>query len=355
VDYIGLTENLKEALSLYSGKDQKDILATFKSVESEMPVLQSRYRQLVQLFEDKNINQIENLVQQKLTSDIERYKVTEAVIQSLEDVKTRDSFNVYLKKFMQSMDIILPNKLAHPYKIPMYQFSHLQAKARERYKDDSINIGGAGEKVRKLVSEHLVSLGINPKVPPVELFSDKFITTLNEHKDDRAAASEMEHAIRKHCKVNEADDPVMYKRFSEKLEDILKKYNENWDQMLLELGTLREKIDEGRGKDTTAGDPFTDLIIELAFDGNCQANELTAIKKIVEQIIETMADKIEGLNFWDRANMVDELEGKIQEIFILSEIPALEESFELVTVELLNLAKRRELDILSSKKAKGDN
>ncbi len=355
VDYIGLTENLKEALSLYSGKDQKDILATFKSVESEMPVLQSRYRQLVQLFEDKNINQIENLVQQKLTSDIERYKVTEAVIQSLEDVKTRDSFNVYLKKFMQSMDIILPNKLAHPYKIPMYQFSHLQAKARERYKDDSINIGGVGEKVRKLVSEHLISLGINPKVPPVELFSDKFITTLNEHKDDRAAASEMEHAIRKHCKVNEADDPVMYKRFSEKLEDILKKYNENWDQMLLELETLRGEIDEGRGKDTTAGDPFTDLIIELAFDGNCQTNELTAIKKIVEQILETMADKIEGLNFWDRANMVDELEGKIQEIFILSEIPALEESFELVTVELLNLAKRRELDILSSKKEKGDN
>ena len=33
----------------------------------------------------------------------------------------------------------------------------------------------------------------------------------------------MEHAIRKHCKVNEADDPVMYKRFSEKLEDVLKK------------------------------------------------------------------------------------------------------------------------------------
>lgn len=352
VDYIGLTENLKEALSLYSGKDQKDILDTFKSVESEMPVLQSRYRQLIQLFENKSVDKIEALVSQKLTTDIERYKITEAAIQALEDIKTRDSFNVYLKKFLQSMDIILPNKLAEPFKIPMYQFSHLQAKARERYKDDSINIAGAGEKVKKLVNEHLISLGINPKVPPVELFSDKFITTLKEHQDTRAAASEMEHAIRKHCKVNEADDPVMYQRFSEKLEDILKKYNDNWDQMLLELETLREVIDQGRGKDTTAGDPFTDLIIELAFDGNCEDNEITAIKKVVEQILETMADKIEGLNFWDRANMVDELEGKIQEIFILSEIPALEESFELVTVELLNLAKRRELDILSKKNRK---
>lgn len=355
VDYIGLTENLKEALSLYSGKDQKDILDTFKSVESEMPVLQSRYRQLIQLFEDKDISQIESLVQQKLSSDIERYKVTESVIQALEDIKTRDSFNVYLKKFMQSMDIILPNKLAHPYKIPMYQFSHLQAKARERYKDDSINIAGAGEKVRKLVSEHLISLGINPKVPPVELFSDKFITTLKEHKDDRAAASEMEHAIRKHCKVNEADDPVMYKRFSEKLDDILKKYNEQWDQMLLHLETLREEIDQGRGDDSSAGDPFTDLIIELAFDGSCQPSEMEPVKSIVERILEIMVDKIEGLNFWDRPNMVDELEGKIQEVFILSGIPALEESFELVTTELLNLAKRRELDILSNRKQQDGN
>ena len=88
------------------------------------------------------------------------------------------------------MDIILPNKLAEPFKIPMYQFSHIQAKARERYKDDSINIAGAGEKVKKLVNEHLISLGINPKVPPVELFSDKFITTLKKHQDSRAAASE---------------------------------------------------------------------------------------------------------------------------------------------------------------------
>jgi len=269
VDYIGLTENLKDALSLYSGKDQKDILDTFKSVESEMPVLQSRYRQLIQLFEGKGVDKIEALVSQKLNSDMERYKITESAIQVLEDIKTRDSFNIYLKKFLQSMDIILPNKLAEPFKIPMYQFSHLQAKARERYKDDSINIAGAGEKVRKLVNEHLISLGINPKVPPVELFSEQFITAIKEHQDSRAAASEMEHAIRKHCKVNEADDPVMYKRFSEKLEDVLKKYNDNWDQMLLELETLREVIDQGRGANTSAGDPFTDLIIAIAYDGSC--------------------------------------------------------------------------------------
>ncbi len=42
VDYIGLTENLKTALSIYSGKDQKDILGSSKSIEWEVPVRESR-------------------------------------------------------------------------------------------------------------------------------------------------------------------------------------------------------------------------------------------------------------------------------------------------------------------------
>lgn len=347
VDYIGLTENLQEALSLYSGKDQQDILDTFKSVESEKPVLDSRFNQLVQLFQDKGVKRIEALVRQQLSSDHERYEVTEAAIRALEDIKTRDSFNVYLKKFLQSMDIILPNKLADPYKIPMYQFSHIQAKAKERYKDESINISGAGEKVRKLVNEHLISLGINPKVPPIELFSDNFIDEVKQQKDSRAAASEMEHAIRKHCKVNEADDPVLYKRFSEKLEDVLKKYNENWDQMLLELESLRTEIDRGRGDKPDAGDPFSDLIIAIAFDGECSDEDKTAIHAVVDKMMETLADTIDTLNFWDRSDKVEELEGKLNKLLILSKVKSLIVKKAQITKDIMDLAKRREVDILS--------
>ena len=351
VDYIGLTENLKEALSLYSGKDQQDILDTFKSVESEMPVLESRYNQLIQLFADKGVSQIEKLVKQQLSTDNQRYETTEAAIQILEDIKTRDSFNVYLKKYMQSMDIILPNKLAESFKIPMYQFTHIQAKAKERYKDDSINIGGAGEKVRKLVNEHLISLGINPKVPPVELFSDKFITAIDKQKDSKAAASEMEHAIRKHCKVNEGDDPVMYKNFSEKLEEVLKKYNENWDQMLLQLEGLRDEIDHGRGDDSGSGDPFADLIIDIAFKAECSEVERASVMSVVDEIMDTLADTIDTLNFWDRPSQVTTLEGKLNKVFVLSKVKALIMNKAQLTTDVMDLAKRREADILSNAQA----
>ncbi|MCG8314207.1 MAG: HsdR family type I site-specific deoxyribonuclease [Pseudomonadales bacterium] len=350
VDYIGLTENLQDALSIYSGKNKQDILEAFQSVESEMPVLESRFRALVQLFEDRGVKNIEALVRQKLSNDAERYEVTEAAIRVLEDIKARDSLNVYLKKFMQSMDIILPNRLADPYKIPMYQFCHIQAKAKQRYKDDSINIAGAGEKVRKLVNEHLVSLGINPKVPPVELFSEKFIEQLKQKKDPRAAASEMEHAIRKHCKVNEADDPILYQRFSEKLEQVLQKYNDSWDQMLLALEGLREEIDRGRGENASSGDPFYDLILSIAFDGECDAEDAVQVGKVVEDVLDTLADTIDTLNFWDRPAQVTTLEGKLNKIFILSKHKALIANKAQLTTEVMDLARRREADILASAK-----
>ena len=340
VDYIGLTNNLKEALSLYGGDDQRDILASFKDIDSEVPVLESRFRQLIQLFEDNGVKDIEALVKQQLESDTQRYQTTEAAVIALEDIKTRDSFNVYLKKFMESMDIILPNPAAAPFKIPMYQFSHIQAKARERYKDDSMNIMGAGAKVRKLVNEHLISLGINPKIPPVELFSEHFIQSINRNRDPRAVASEMEHAIRKHCKVNEADDPVLYKRFSEKLEQIVKQYHDNWDQMVLLLTELREEVDRGRDKKNDKG-PLFDLIADITFGGPCPLEREADVLKITETILEVVKKDATSLNFWDRQEEVDALEGELRSKIIKSKVMEFRPKVDFLVAEILALAERQ--------------
>ena len=46
VDYIGLTDHLKEALSIYAADDQKDLHDSLKDIASEVPVLEARYRRL---------------------------------------------------------------------------------------------------------------------------------------------------------------------------------------------------------------------------------------------------------------------------------------------------------------------
>lgn len=345
VDYIGLANHLSEALSLYSGEDQQELLDGLKNVESEMPVLESRYRRLVQLFEDNKVALIEDFVNQKNLDDTQRYEVLELAVQVLEDIKIRDSFNVYLKKFMESMDIVLPNMMAQPYKVPMYQFAHIQAKAKERYKDGSISMTGVGEKVRKLVNEHLVALGIDPRIPPTELFSNQFIKQIKEQKSSRAQASEMEHAIRKHCKVNWEQDPVQFKRFSEKLEAVLKKYHDDWEQMVLALEELRDEIQSGERK---GSDPFTDLITSIAFEGNNAEEIIEKIQPITAKIMDALANTIGGLNFWERSELVDDLASELDDVFVLSGISELAQHSEELVTEVIALARRREQDILSS-------
>jgi type I restriction enzyme, R subunit len=267
----------------------------------------------------------------------------EAAVSLLVDIKLRENFNVYLKKFMQSIDIVLPNALAQPYKIPMYQFAHIQAKAKERYKDDALNLVGAGEKVRKLINEHLIGLGINPKIPPTELFSNTFIQELKKHGDQRAQASEMEHAIRKHCKVNGEDDPVFYQRMSEKLDTIIKQMGENWEQMVLVLGELREEIIQGRA-DTSTKNPFYDLAVSIAFGSGavCPKEFASSLNKAIDEVMETFGKDIRAKEFWSRPALVSQLEGELIKIFILAGVPALKVHKAQLATELMALMRRRE-------------
>ena len=75
VDYVGLSSNLKDALSIYSSEEQQEILDTVKGVEAEEPILRDRYNRLIQLFEDAGVKQIKLFVEQNITDAKDKYEV----------------------------------------------------------------------------------------------------------------------------------------------------------------------------------------------------------------------------------------------------------------------------------------
>ncbi len=114
VDYIGLTDHLKNALSIYADDDQKDVEGTLTDITGELPVLEARYRRLLNLFIENRVSEIENFVQQRIKDVAHELAVLEKGIRCMEDLAQRANFEVFLKKFLQSMDIILPNSEALP-------------------------------------------------------------------------------------------------------------------------------------------------------------------------------------------------------------------------------------------------
>jgi type I restriction enzyme R subunit len=64
VDYIGLTENLTDALTLYAAADEQQELAQgLKSIASEVPVLEERYQRLLQLFAEHKVMRVREFVE----------------------------------------------------------------------------------------------------------------------------------------------------------------------------------------------------------------------------------------------------------------------------------------------------
>lgn len=350
VDYIGLTENLKDALSIYGGDEANEVLQGFKDVATEVPILENRYRRLLQLFNDNKLPEIEIFVNQRIKDKKTEYDILEKAIELMADIKLRANFTTFYNAFQESMNVVLPNEGANRFKIPMKRFAYLLSKVKERYKDDTLDISGQGNKVKQLVNEHLISLGINPKVPPTELFSSKFLKELDRNKTPKAKASEMEHAMRKHIKINAQDDPVYYKTMSEKIDSIMQNHWEDWDAILEKLQEAREEIEAGRKEGSIVGisvneAPFYDLIVDIAYGREASEETKLQLKPIIKEALPLIKKEIRISHFWKKEDEIEKLKGKLQDIFYLTagelDLDPVIDKTEKIVSEIMALAKKR--------------
>ena len=352
VDYIGLANHLTYALSIYSQEDAQDIQQGLKDISTELPILDQRYQRLLQHFYACGVKKIEAFVTGSLGTPEDDVRILHAAVRAMKDIKRRADFEVYLKKFLQSLNLILPSAAGQPYRGPARRFGYLLRMVKERYKDESLNIADAGAKVKALINEHLIDLGINPKIPPIELLADDFITNVQKHSkgDAEAKASEMEHAIRKHCTVHFDEDPAFYKRLSEKLERLIRQYQDNWELLAEGYEKLRVEAIEGR-KDSIDGltkeaTTFYDYILQLAFDdGEVPTEAGEPLKKLVTHIVVIIQQTINVLDFWKKPIEVKRLRGKIDTEILLANIPQLSAKHERIAVEIVKLAEKRNREL----------
>ena len=82
----------------------------------------------------------------------------------------------------------------------------------------------------------------------MELLSDAFMDSVQQHAggNPEAKASEMEHAIRKHCTIHFDEDPAFYKRLGEKLEKLIQDHQDNWEALAEGYEGLRREAQAGR-------------------------------------------------------------------------------------------------------------
>jgi len=311
VDYYGLAHHLKEALNVYA---DEDIEGALQSLRDEIPVLRDRHLRVVDLFRSRGIESLDD---------------HEACVEALGDERLRAEFSVKLKQFLEMLDVVLPRPEGLPFVGDAKLLAFIYARARNRYRDTPVLGKDVGAKVRKLIDDHVVSMGVDPKIPPVSLTDADFDAQVAREPSDRAKASEMEHAIRAHIREHIDQDPVLYRKLSERLRDLLDKLDNQWAELTAALKVMVEGIKAGHVVvDERLPDlpehhgPFLRLIADAAAgDRDINNAERQKLVDLTVEVVDTIAAELTP-NFWrpNRRPAQDALNTRVFELLMKSRL-----------------------------------
>lgn len=240
VDYFGIASNLKEALNAYS---ENDVQGALTSIKDELPLLADRHRRLLAIFQAYQVS----------IQDVE------SCVSLLKELKILADFETKFKKFMQSMDIVLPRPEALPYIEDAQQLGLINRAASVTYRDEQLNLISIGNKVRRLIDEHIEALKVRQLVEPISILDEDFERKLRRHKSDENNAAEMEHFARAYIDYQfRQEDPAFYQKLSERLDAIVQALYENWSQRVNALESFIKLARQPRHIDFTGLDPRTE-------------------------------------------------------------------------------------------------
>src|SRR5690606_24082932 len=172
-----------------------------------------------------------------------------------------------------------------------------------------------GAKVRKLIDDHVISLGIDPKIPPIQLTDAEFDTHLARAANDRAKASEMEHAIRSHIRKHADEDPVLYRKLSEPLNEILKSLGEQCNEVIAQLQKIIDDLRTGTAGavDVPGARPEHCAPVRRAvLDGACEGRsptsaELLRLKDVTVELVDLLGQELRGnRSIWSPSKRADQ-------------------------------------------------
>jgi type I restriction enzyme R subunit len=292
VDYIGVGRHLNTALQDYDNEDTKGALT---NITVELPKLLDRRARAVAVFADRGITDLLGQV--------------DACVELLSDLKVRAAFINRLREFYETL-----NTLEHRPEVPADVFrdakllGFINKVAANLYRDPALDLLGVAEKVKALINAHVSARGVDPKIPPTAITDAEFEKVLAAQSNSRARAAQMQHAARYHITGFSNQNPAYARKMSERLEEILKRFKDDWDALERELRKLIGDLRRGDRNDFPDLDPRAQVpFVRLVLDECGRGRTLTADQRTTAlaatlDMVERIRQEIRKVGFWKNSD-----------------------------------------------------
>ena len=293
VDYIGIARHLNEALQDYDGEDIANALI---DISVELPKLLDRRARAVAVFTDLGISDLQAQVAE--------------CVELLADLRIRADFINKLRLFYETLNI-----LEHRPEVPGNVFrdakllGFINKVAANLYRDPALNLLGVAEKVKALINAHVSARGVDPKIPPTKITDAEFENVLQAQTNSRARATQMQHAVRYHIISFSNQNPAYARKMSEKLEEILQRFKDDWDALERELRRFIEELKQGDrndfpGLDPNVQVPFVRLVLEeCSKGGELNEKQRTAALSVTLEMVERIRQEVRKVGFWKNQSL----------------------------------------------------
>lgn len=286
------------------------------AIAKDIDALNTAYNEIIQFLNEK----VDYALSQ--TSDI----IEELCV----DEELREEYNGRFSVMSRLFDRVLPNPAALEYSEDYKTLAFIRESVAKMTRNPRFSNKDASKKVRAIIEEYLTVNGVDMEIAPISLLSDDFLKGGEKKKSDRAVSEEIKYAVREFININMPKDPELYARLSERLEQILEEFKNNWTELRNALEQLRRDIKAGRAKENTYGYeathemPFLGLL-KTEFYGKKAFEELSeeqmgVLKNLTDDVLSRFKQETEAVNFWNNVALQQELRTNIIKQLISPEI-----------------------------------
>ena len=316
IDYYGISNFLSQALEIFNSQDIHGVL---RKVIDQLPILQSRHRKVMAYF-----------------NGIDKSKLDEC-ISVLENEETRAEFDLDFKRFAESMDMVMPDPAANPYREDLKILGKIRNAARLRFRDEQMSVSQYGAKVRKLIEEHIRATGVDPLLKPMSILDKNFKSNVERLTSNEAKASEMEHALTFEIKIKREENPVFYDSLKKRLETLIEERKQrrlDMARLLIELNELTNEVKNIQDKAKALGlDKFEFGIYGILETARVKDDLL---KQLTKRISEELKNII-VIDWTSKEDVQREARRAIKRT--LRNVKCDEETIDIVVPKVMDLAK----------------